>query len=121
MKIAINICYGGFTLSQEAGKMLRELGIRVTLKGEKYPNSNDISIHEELKLHNENFQLLKDNIHHDSWRADERLIKVIETLGSKASGRFSKLKIVEIPDDVEWTIDEYDGMETIDEVHRSWG
>ena len=26
----------------------------------------------------------------------------------------------EIPDDVEWEIDDYDGIETIHEVHRSW-
>ena len=54
------------------------------------------------------------------FRTDEDLIKVIETLGNEADGNFSSLEIVEIPDDVEWEIDEYDGSETIEEVHRSW-
>ena len=32
----------------------------------------------------------------------------------------AKLKIVEIPDDVEWIIEEYDGKEWIAEDHRRW-
>ena len=53
-------------------------------------------------------------------RTDEDLIAVIEELGSDADGRFGDLKIVDIPDGVDWEIDEYDGVETIHEVHRSW-
>jgi len=30
------------------------------------------------------------------------------------------LKIIEIPEDVDWEVDEYDGLETIHEKHRSW-
>jgi hypothetical protein len=41
-------------------------------------------------------------------------------MGEMVNGRFSNLKIVEIPDDVEWQIDDYDGMETIHEKHRMW-
>lgn len=56
----------------------------------------------------------------DLKRDDPLLIKVVEELGHKADGRCAELKIVEIPDDVEWEIDEYDGSETIEEKHRSW-
>ena len=56
----------------------------------------------------------------DLERDDPLLIKVVEELGDKADGRFAKLKIVEIPDDVDWEIDEYDGSETVEEKHRSW-
>jgi hypothetical protein len=49
------------------------------------------------------------------------LIQVVEELGEKASGRFADLKVVEIPDDVEWQIDEYDGLEWVSERHRTWG
>jgi hypothetical protein len=31
-------------------------------------------------------------------------------MGDEANGRFSELKVVDIPDDVEWQIDEYDGF-----------
>ena len=58
---------------------------------------------------------------YDLQRDDPDLIATIEELGSKAaSGTCSKLKIIEIPDDVEWEIDEYDGMESVEEKHRSW-
>ena len=53
-------------------------------------------------------------------RDDPDLINVVEKLGESANGDFANLEIVEIPDDVEWEIDEYDGMESVDEVHRSW-
>jgi hypothetical protein len=38
----------------------------------------------------------------------------------KSSGVYAELKIVDIPDDVEWEIDEYDGKEWVAEVHRTW-
>jgi len=53
-------------------------------------------------------------------RDSPRLVAVIEKLGKKASGEMGELKIVEIPDDVEWTIKEYDGKEWVAEVHRTW-
>ena len=87
MKIAINRCYGGFSLSQKAQEALATLGIED---------------HYELK------------------RNDPKLIEVIEKLGPEANSRFSELKIVEIPDDVEWEIKEYDGQEWVAEKHRTW-
>ena len=54
-------------------------------------------------------------------RTDADLIEVIETLGEeKASGKFSKIKIIEIPDDADYEIEEYDGNEWIAEKHRTW-
>ncbi len=57
-------------------------------------------------------------------RTDLKLVQVVEELGGEhrkgASGRCAELHIVEIPDGIEWEIDEYDGMETVHEVHRSW-
>lgn len=53
-------------------------------------------------------------------RTDPKLIQVIEELGDAANGKHAKLAIVEIPDGVEYDIDEYDGQESIHEVHRSW-
>ena len=53
-------------------------------------------------------------------RDDPILIQVVEELGETANGRCASLKIIEIPDDVEWTIGEYDGQEWIAEKHRTW-
>lgn len=53
-------------------------------------------------------------------RNNHNLIKCVEELGDSASGRFARLEIVDIPEDVEWEIEEYDGMETVREVSRSW-
>ncbi len=54
-------------------------------------------------------------------RDDPKLIAAIEKLGSeKSSGHLAKLKIVDIPDGTDWVIDDYDGMETVEEAHESW-
>lgn len=53
-------------------------------------------------------------------RDDPKLVEVVEKLGDKANGSHARLKIVEIPDDVEYTIEEYDGREHIAESHRTW-
>lgn len=101
MKIVINACYGGFALSEEVYK---ELGIKWDGYG---------------CLRNEDLGIESDN--YMAYRADIRLIAAINKVGlKKASGRCSNLSIVEIPSDVTWKIQEYDGYETIHEVHRSW-
>jgi hypothetical protein len=56
----------------------------------------------------------------DIERNDSLLVQVVEELGDLASGTFSCLKVVEIPDNIEWEIEEYDGMEWVSEKHRSW-
>lgn len=45
-------------------------------------------------------------------RHDPRLVRVIEELGTKASGRYAQLVIVKITDP-EYIIEEYDGMESV--------
>lgn len=56
----------------------------------------------------------------DIERNDPILVEVVEKLGAKANGDFADLIVVEIPDDVDWEIDDYDGWESIVEKHRSW-
>ena len=94
MKIVINNCYGGFSLS-EAG-----IARYLELKGMEWPNAG---------FYDRNIP-----------RNDDALVQVVEELGNDANGAFAKLKIVKIPDDVEWQIDEYDGNEWIAESHRTW-
>ena len=90
MKIVINACYGGFGLSKEALALFNERSGTVF--------TNDIQIK----------------------RNDPILVEIVEQLGEAANTRFSELQVVEIPDDVEWEIEEYDGNEWIAEKHRTW-
>lgn len=53
-------------------------------------------------------------------RTDPDLVAVVEMLGEKANGACASLKVVEVPDDAEWEIAEYDGAEHVAEKHRTW-
>jgi hypothetical protein len=56
----------------------------------------------------------------DDKRNDPKLVECVERLGKAASGAIADLEVVEIPDGVEWTIEEYDGSEWVAEKHRTW-
>jgi len=92
MKIVINKCYGGFGLSKEAMDLYLE---KKGMQGEKIHRS-------EID------------------RTDPILIEVVDELGILASDAYSELDIVDIPDDVDWYIEEYDGNEWVAERHRTW-
>jgi hypothetical protein len=53
-------------------------------------------------------------------RNDPSLVACVEKLGERASGSLASLIVVEIPDDVEWEIESYDGNEWVAEKHRTW-
>lgn len=132
MKIAINRCYGGFGLSDEAFELyLKKKGITYGEKVKKFSVSNYYTTSKAhyAELCKEsinkcgNYSLVNKSgeyISHDIERNDPILIEVIEELGVNANSRYSNIKIVEIPDGTDWKIDEYDGMERVDEKHRSW-
>ena len=56
----------------------------------------------------------------DSDRSNPLLVEAVQKLGAKANGLYTTLKIVEIPDDVEWRVDAVNGKEIIREKHRIW-
>ena len=56
----------------------------------------------------------------DIARDNSTLVSLVEELGEEANGKYSELKIVEIPNDVEWHIVDIEGNEYIAENHRTW-
>ena len=122
MKIVINKCYGGFGLSHKAFLALREMKNVYALKepdiGEAY---DDGSIRTSISSEKPPTPALSlDAYLYDIPRDDPDLIKVVERLGEECDMRFSRLAIVEIPDGVDWEIEQYDGKEWICEKHRKW-
>ena len=89
MKIVINTCFGGFSLSKKAYEYL---GLAWDGYGYKYSKN----------------------------RTDPKLVECIENLGEDANGSFAELKVVEILNNVEWEIEEYNGIERVAEKHRVW-
>lgn len=48
------------------------------------------------------------------------LVEMVESLGDVACASCCSLRVVEVPDDVQWQIDDYDGVEWVAEKHRRW-
>ena len=90
--VVINTCYGGFGLSERAVR--------------DYKNMAGIT---DPKWYDR-----------DIPRDDPYLIKIVRDLGMTANGAHANLKIIEVPPEVEWQIEEYDGNEWVAEKHRVW-
>jgi hypothetical protein len=120
MKVAINACYGGFGLSDEAfEKLLTRLGIEFEKVIDVQYRSLNITHYYRKGMVDKDDGYLP-HYEFTGNRASEDLIAVIEEMGEAANGRCADIKIVEVPDDVKWTIEEYDGNEWVAEVHRTW-
>ncbi|MBD2861625.1 hypothetical protein [Paenibacillus oceani] len=127
MKIAINRCFGGFGLSHKAFLKLIERGWRVTVYSKDYeyadPSAQIVdgsSIGGYKPLSGFSYYSFTRDRDCKSLRTNPDVLSVIEELGKEANGPCSDLRIVEIPDDIEWTITDYDGLEQVEEVHRVW-
>lgn len=137
-KIVINRCFGGFGLSRSA---VKEYGRRKGLKIRAYENARIdgglLDMKRLVPLRDDDpdpFVVhyatgpLKDGAIPDAAYFDERaiprddadLVAVVKRLGEAANGRHARLRIVSVPDGVKWEIAEYDGLETIHEVHGVW-
>ena len=53
-------------------------------------------------------------------RDDPVLVDIVREMGEAANGNFAHLKVVQLPADVDWIVEEYDGQEWIAERHRTW-
>lgn len=135
MKVVINSCHGGFGLSPLAimeylkrkEKECHFYNGGLSKKYKRIENISDIggllfSVSTKDVGKNAAWEDIKP--HYFSYygidRTDKDLISVVEELGEKANGECARLSIVEIPDGIEWEISEYDGIETVEEKHRSW-
>lgn len=141
MKVVINKCFGGFGLSraairlwcQKKGRACYFYRNRVVDGHTKFGEFERLPDDAPDPLILYAFDV-PDGVSDDgtfSWKAhhvyagdiprdDPDLVAVVEELGDQASGQFAKLAVVEVPDGVEWEIDEYDGLEHVAEVHRTW-
>jgi len=143
MKVAVNKCFGGFGLSAKAKARLAELNetkaffyrqTKYTVKDglEGYTrvpadsteakgvfiNAITVDLGEKTSSMPDDEALWLSDYRLE--RTDPKLIQVIEELGDEASGPCAKVRVVEIPDGIQFEIDEYDGMEHVAEVHRCW-
>lgn len=145
MKIVKNSCFGGFGLSVEAQKryfakkgkgafFYKQTKYKHQDGEEEYTRQDNPSDDDMLlfvftedkgallkKFPEEDPSYFYDR---DVERTDPDLVAVVEEMGAGhgtgASGRFASLEVVDIPDGIEYEIDDYDGIETIREKHRTW-
>ena len=124
MKIVINGCYGGFGLSHEATlAYLNKCGIQFWAEPNKHilvgstyylvPPEERIEgdpvdwysmTLEQRRAHNKAYRHTV-FYSEDIARDDANLVSVVLELGEAAHGRCAELKVVEIPDVVEWQIE----------------
>ena len=138
MKIVINSCFGGFSLSEAGIRKYAELkGLALYPDKDRYgftcywtlppeqrpPDLSAVWSELSLEVRHENNRLTKAAriYDRDIERNDPLLVEVVELLGSEvASGGCANLTVVDVPDDAAWEIAEYDGNEHVAEKHRSW-
>ena len=150
MKVVINTCFGGFSLSKAAIARLAELQGRACYFFKTHPKHYDRYVLDDdretgfftaFDIPNVDDVLgvkrwadmtdaeraAQNEFYHQHYltdmsedRTDPLLVQVVEELGARANGSCADLKVVEIPDGIEWEIDEYDGNERVEEKHRSW-
>ena len=112
MKLVLNKCYGGFSLSQKGVALYFEL------QGWTLVTEDELAfcpMHYKDKKSDKNYWYDR-----NLKRNDPILLQVVETLGDEANGIYAKLEVIEIPDDIDWEINDYDGYEYVEEKHRSW-
>lgn len=111
-KIVINKSHGDFCLSHKAFLRLRALGqkdaLQETDSGAYWPSA--------AKPDEPSLNMFGARIPRD----DQKLVQVVEELRSAANGHCAELKIVEIPNEIQWKIEKSGGTEHVSEAHRQW-
>jgi hypothetical protein len=120
MKVAINTCFGGFGISNEAfEKLLTRKGIAFEKADAKFKLRTDLyDYYEAGHVGSDDHYLSEHTFYED--RSDPDLIAVIEEMQDEANSWAADIRIVVVPDDAKWHIHEYDGLEHVAEDHRTW-
>jgi hypothetical protein len=112
--IVINTQHGGFGLSRDAQiAWLERSGIAYTTVERDDRHSN-----QRWGPH-----ILVNGTHwydRNIARDDAVLVGLVQELGKDSWSDHARLKIVRVPADVAWQIEEYDGLEWVAEQHRTW-
>jgi hypothetical protein len=135
MKVVVNRCFGGFGISNKAllelikrnSQYVEKINVYSYCKNKDEISRDFMEFDSEYKQHrymnmllkNDDLYMLKDR-YLENFRSDPDLIDIIEKLGEESFGKHADLEIVNVPDDIKWYIDDYDGRETIREEHRCW-
>jgi hypothetical protein len=96
MQVVINTSYSNFAISADAISLIQK------------------------KIKNPKAKSQINAYSFDNDRSNPLLVEAVQKLGAKANSLYTTLKIVEIPDDVEWRVDAINGKEVIREKHRIW-
>jgi hypothetical protein len=139
MQIVVNRCHGGFGLSHTAIMLYAEKkGIKLysVVEVNSYDFSNrphkyklwdgtgepffiayiTAPLNEDGTFPTDSYFSISSEIK----RTDTILIEIVRELGDAANTKYSKLEIIDIPEDISYEISDYDGYETVEETHRSW-
>lgn len=137
-KVILNKCYGGFSVSKEAYELYakkkgltlhqyefefisseKKIAYKKTTKESLFYQYFTKDFGDYAYISNDDYE--KYNLYlTEDHREDPVLIEVVEELGDKANSAYSNLKIVEIPDDLDYVIDNYDGIETLHQKVKEW-
>ena len=130
MKVVVNRCFGGFGLSIAGMKAVMARKGRECYAFTGYPvltpkdgddslfcSFYDVSNAHELSQEDREEHYIS---YRDFDRNDPDLVAVVESLGKDANESCADLEVVEIPDGIQWHVEDYDGNEHIAEDHRTW-
>jgi hypothetical protein len=126
-RVVYNACFGGFGFHEEAVQWVRQNEDKLkdeydeedvaeiadsTLSGETYsdgsgPKQDYINYITDTDVSRDN-ELLADIVSHET-----------EYTG-QYNGDHSKLQVAEVPDNIEWALERYDGQETVKEATQTF-
>lgn len=127
MKVVINKCYGGFSLSEKGISRYAEIKeLKLYRWREKRQFFEQFWHYSTVPVETDGEGFISKMPETGYWsdrdidRNDPALVQTVEELGKAADGECARLGIVEIPDGIEFSIEEYDGNEHVAEKHNTW-